>query len=130
MKINYVLPLVAAMIVAGCAPTTKYNWGDYSQSLYDYQQDATAQAAYLAALEQIISSEGPDRKVPPGILAEFGYLKLASGDSASAIVLFEREKTNWPESSLMMDKAILSARGDKGKTPAQAEVNAASVPVS
>jgi hypothetical protein len=130
MKIKFALPFAVALLVAGCVPTTKYNWGNYSQSLYDYQRDATAQAAYLATLENIVASEGPSRKVPPGIFAELGYVKLASGDAKGAISLFEREKSNWPESTLMMDKAIFSARGNKEKTPAESGVTPVSLPTS
>ena len=130
MKSRHLLPFAVAVLVSGCAPTTKYNWDNYSQSLYDYQKDATAQAAYQAALERIITSDGPNRKVPPGIFAELGYLKLASGDSKGAIALFEREKSSWPESSLMMDKVILSARRGKDKTPAETGATPVSLPTS
>ena len=130
MKSRHTLSFAVAVLVAGCAPTTKYNWDNYSQSLYDYQKDATAQAAYQAALERIIASDGPNRKAPPGIFAELGYLKLASGDTKGAIALFEREKSSWPESSLMMDKVILSARGGKDKAPAETGATPTSLPTS
>jgi hypothetical protein len=129
MKLISTLPVIAALLVAGCAPGTKYNWGNYSKSLYDYQQDVTAQASYSQSLESIISSSGPTSKVPPGIFAELGYLKLASGDASGAVAMFEREKSSWPESEKMMDKAISNARASN-KKPEDAVTAPISLPTS
>ncbi|QQP88633.1 DUF4810 domain-containing protein [Skermanella sp. TT6] len=130
MKASRLSILAIAVICAGCGQTTKYYWGNYSKSLYDYQQNPTTQASHQAALESIIASGEPTRKVPPGIYAELGYLKLSSGDSGGAIALFEKEKSAWPESALMMDKAVLNAREGKDKPPAATGVTPASLPTS
>ena len=130
MKSRHILPFAAALIMAGCVQTTKYNWGGYSQTLYDYHRDATTQADYQDALEKVIASEGPDRKVPPGIFAELGYLKLASGDADGAVALFEREKAAWPESTFMMDKAIASTHANKEEPPVAPGVSPAPLPMS
>jgi hypothetical protein len=130
MRLKSTLPIMAALLAAGCAPGTKYNWGNYSKSLYDYQQDGAAQTIYLKSLESIIASDGPNSKVPPGIFAELGYLKLASGDASSAVALFEREKSSWPESAQMMNKAISSARVGNEKKTADAGITPVSLPTS
>ncbi|UEM02665.1 DUF4810 domain-containing protein [Skermanella rosea] len=130
MRTSRIFVLAAAAICAGCGPTTKYYWGNYSRSLYDYQQNPTNQVTYQAALESIIASGDQTRKVPPGIYAELGYLKLSSGDSEGAVALFEKEKSAWPESALMMEKAILNAREGKNKSPAATGVTPASLPTS
>jgi hypothetical protein len=130
MRVGHLLPLIAATLIAGCGPTTKYNWGGYSQSLYSYHRNATQKADYEAALEKVVASESPTTKVPPGIFAELGYLKLSAGNTNAAVKLFEREKTVWPEATVMMDRAIASARGEKEKTPSEAKAIPTSLPTS
>ncbi len=108
--------VLAALAVSGCAPSTKYNWGTYPTSLYEYYRDPTREAAYVASLEKIIKAEAPNRKIPPGILAEYGYVEMSRGNTSAAIALFEREKKNWPESTNFMDAAIkLAQSGTKNR---------------
>ncbi|EWY36026.1 hypothetical protein N825_31890 [Skermanella stibiiresistens SB22] len=130
MTSRYLPPLLAAILCVGCAPATKYHWGDYSSSLYDYHRDPTAQAGYRKSLERILASGEPEKRVPPGIYAELGYLKLSSGDTAGAVALFEKEKAVWPESAVMMDKTILSTRANKDKTPSDGGATPVSAPTS
>lgn len=137
MRARVLLPIAAALALSACAqgPGTKYNWGGYSQALYDYHKDATERADYMATLVKIVEKDGPTSKVPPGIFAELGYLKLADGDQQGAIALFEREKAAWPESGTLMDRAIAGAREGKlptkpGLVPASAPADSPSTPVS
>jgi len=106
-------PIFVVLALSGCAQQAKYNWGSYPVSLYEYYKDATREPAYVAALEKIIKEESPKNKVPPGIFAEYGYVELQRGNTASAITYFEKEKVAWPESSGFMDSAIKLAQGDK-----------------
>lgn len=109
---------LAVVALSGCAAQPKYNWGSYSVSLYDYYRDATKEPAYFASLDKIIKADGPKKKIPPGILAEDGYLEMARGNFDAAISLFEREKQAWPESATFMDGAIKLARaGNKPVGP-------------
>ena len=92
MRVNLALPLLAFFVLSGCAADSKYNWGSYSSSLYDYYRDATKESAYVASLEKIVKDESPKKKIPPGILAEFGYVEMARGNFDGAVTFFEREK--------------------------------------
>lgn len=103
-----------------CAPQGLYYWGDYSQSLYDYQADPTTIENYRAALEEIIE-KSDKRPVPPGIRAELGYLSLVDGDPGKAVALFVQEQKAWPESAAFMRKAIDLANGGPAETPAITE---------
>ena len=98
------LVLLTLMLTA-CQPRGLYDWGGYSQALNDYYGDPENLAEYRATLVTIIES-GPDKRVPPGIYAELGYLELASGNTGEAKRLFEREKAAWPESAAFMDRMI------------------------
>lgn len=44
--------------------------------------------------------------MPPGIYAEYGYLQLQQGKTASAVELFKQEESHWPESKVFMDRMI------------------------
>lgn len=107
--------ILAAALVSGCAPGTLYNYGDYSDQLYEFQRDPTERADYVAELREIIadgSEPGAKQPVPPGIRAELGYMMLETGDTAEAEQLFRAEKQAWPESALFMDRMIAVARGE------------------
>jgi hypothetical protein len=120
MKLGKFLPLLSiACLLAACGPQTKYYWGDYSSSLFDYYADHTTEAQYDQALLEVTNDAGTQAKqVPPGIFAEYGYEELAHGNVDHAIALFQREKELWPESAVFMDKAIAAAKAGK-KSPSE-----------
>lgn len=128
---KFIVLVAAALLMSGCAAKAvgKYHWGGYSSSLYDYQQDATKQAEYVAALEKAAVSTPSHQKLAPGLLAELGYIKLSTGDTEGAIQLFEREKASWPEATKFMDRAITSARSAQGAGSGNA-AGAAATPTS
>jgi hypothetical protein len=104
--------------LAGCQPGPKYNWGNYSGALYAYYEDPKAEPDYEKALQEVTSDQDQNRKVPPGLYAEYGYEELAHGNVAKAIEMFEREEKAWPESARYMEKAIALAKtGQKTATP-------------
>lgn len=110
-----VVAVVFLFGLGACAPQGLYYWGDYSQALYDYQQDPTALSAYRTALEDIVE-KSDKRPIPPGIQAELGYLVWLEGDPSAAADLFRAEKASWPESAHFMDRAIDLTEG-KEETP-------------
>jgi hypothetical protein len=109
--------VLAALWLVSCAPQTTYDWGDYSQSMYDYYRDENLEGAYLAALQGVIAkNEGAGKRVPPGIYAEYGYMLMSAGRVAEASSYFEKEKRTWPESGQFMDTMIKYA-ANGGKHP-------------
>jgi hypothetical protein len=48
------------------------------------------------------------RPVPPGIFAEYGYgyLQLEQGKSGSAVEVFKKEESQWPESKVFMNRMV------------------------
>jgi hypothetical protein len=103
--------IVAAALcigVSACAPQSQYHWGGYSSSLYDYYQDPTKIVEYHAALVAVVDDAPPGKTIPPGILAELGYLELQAGNTDVAITYFQREKHQWPEATAFMDRIIAS----------------------
>ncbi|MDE1181381.1 DUF4810 domain-containing protein [Paraburkholderia sp.] len=96
-------------LATGCAQqqVAKYNWGDYESAMYNYYQTpATSRAFADKLLSAIQASESAGKKVPPGMYAEYGELMYEAGDNAAATTFFEKEKSTWPESSVLMTNMI------------------------
>ena len=108
-----ILIAVAALgLGSGCAVPTKYSWGDYDTSLYKYYKDPSKQADYASALEKnIVSAEQNNKRVAPGLYAEYGYMLLQQKRKSEAVVYFRKEQQAWPESSRFMEGMIKTAGG-------------------
>ena len=114
--------LAAAALASGCASPRMYSWGSYDTSLYGYYRNAEARQRFEETLEEIIR-EGETRgnAVPPGVYAEFGYLRFEEGNLEEAVLFFRKESERWPESRVLMDKLIRNAaRATRGNGPADA----------
>ncbi|HEY1998893.1 DUF4810 domain-containing protein [Paraburkholderia sp.] len=96
-------------LASGCAQqqTAKYNWGDYESAMYSYYRTPADSHAFAAKLLAAIqASEAANKKVPPGMYAEYGELLFEGGDNANAVKFFTKEQTTWPESSVLMTNMI------------------------
>jgi hypothetical protein len=102
-----VAPILAGLL-SGCVTNhQRYGWGTYDPSLYAYYKDPTKEAALAESLAAIISTADSDHAlVPPGIYAEYGYLRLQEGKNLAAVELFKQEESHWPESKVFMDRMI------------------------
>ena len=103
----YLALLVA--LTTGCATPNMYDWGSYERDLYRYYKNPENLDVLEANLAELLEEAEQNQAVPPGLHAEYGYLKLEMGDTASAIRHFEREKLLWPESTQFMNTLIASA---------------------
>jgi hypothetical protein len=102
--------LVALAALGGCIPVQhgRYEWGSYNPTLYSYYKDPARAGELEASLRDIIDGK-EHGAVPPGVFAEYGYLKLQQGKSGDAVAAFEQEKERWPESAVFMDRMITVA---------------------
>ncbi len=112
------LGLVIGAGLAGCAPPTLYQWGEYEDSLYRryVKEDSAGAEAYLR--ETLVAAELKSR-VPPGVYADYGFLLYRRGDYAGAIAKFEQEKRAFPESAALMSRLIeriQQQRATRGQT--------------
>lgn len=141
---KYSLVLIAALILTSCGTTKHqlYNWGSYYNYATEYEhltyndykkKSPEALCALLVLYEQMVTSPGGERQVPPpGICAEYGYMLCqpetastfastasdsqktifgAGGDYSSlfrekAQKMFEMEITNYPESAKFLEPII------------------------
>ncbi|MEO2159123.1 MAG: DUF4810 domain-containing protein [bacterium] len=125
MKVTVVMLFsVIAFGFVGCAPKTMYHWGNYENKLYKHYKNPDDVEGLAEALAQVIEDGEKDDRVPPGIYAEYGYLLLITGHSEEATSNFEKEKSKWPESAVLIDKMIAIQRTMKkepGKPQEQKE---------
>lgn len=139
--IRYGLLLAGIALLAGCASTSLYHWGDYSDSLeYRYEKEDIAQAEQLLR-QQMASYQHSGgtpatsdvRRVPPGMYADYGFLLFRRGDMTGAIAFFQREKEAFPESTGLMNKLIERIRkktGTAGPAPASPDASPAAAATS
>jgi len=109
-----------ATLLAGCVTNhQRYGWGTYDPSLYAYYKDPTKEASLAESLAAIISTaDSHHALVPPGIYAEYGYLRLQEGKNLAAVELFKQEEAHWPESKVFMDRMIKVASTTQSTTSA------------
>ncbi|MGR8929634.1 MAG: DUF4810 domain-containing protein [Gammaproteobacteria bacterium] len=104
------LPAFGALLIllplTGCAPQGLYYWGDYESSLYErYVENGNQQTdAYLR--NTFTEAANYQRKVPPGVHADYGFVLFTRGDKAGAISYFQKERELYPESQALMNKLI------------------------
>jgi hypothetical protein len=107
----------AFFLISGCvtAPQSKYDWGNYEQSMYNYYKNpSNPDELMLSMADTIKAAEATSRNIGPGLYAEYGYLLMIQGKQQEALVYFEKEKSKWPESSVLMDKLSKLAQTQSG----------------
>lgn len=111
-----------ALTSVGCASDNRtYVWSSYQHDFYEsvprhVKDDPQKLSKRLeATLKRIIAkSDAAKRKVPPGLLAEYGYFFFQRGEMDSAVTWFEREAREWPESAALMQRMVAQARAGSG----------------
>jgi hypothetical protein len=96
----------AALLVSACAPTTRFEWGNYEGALYAYAKKPETRPQYRAALESAIQKGRQTNRIAPGLQAELGYVLLEDGDKAGARVQFEGEMHDFPESKAFLKGVV------------------------
>jgi len=121
-RLRVLLPLIAAAsCAAGCAPRTAYLWGDYDSALYAHYANPQDSERYLERLGQIVQKAEVEKdKVPPGLYAEYGYALFEVGRLDEAIIYYRKEREQWEESRVFMEKMIRNTQRLKENRPGPA----------
>ena len=114
--------VVAVLASTACVPHQGlYYWNGYDTALYQHYRNPQDRETFVAAVvETIRQADERGMRVPPGVSAELGYALFEEGKAKEAIPWFERERKEWPESQVLMDKMIRNANQRAATQPAAA----------
>lgn len=101
-----ILGAAALTTVAACAPQSRFEWGNYENSLYALYQNPDAADGYEQSLRRAIARGDETDRVAPGLNAELGYLLHEQGRHAEAREYFLRERELFPESATFMNRYL------------------------
>ena len=117
-----------ALGFAACVAPSRFEWGDYENSLYSFSKTPEARESYRKSLQVAIQRGEQSKRLAPGMYAELGYLFLEDDNNAEAIASFQKEMAAFPESRVFLGSVVTRLTG--GSTPATQPVSAASTPNS
>ena len=117
---------ITLVATSACVPASRFEWGNYENTLYAYTKNPAGRPAYKAALVSAIERGRATNRVAPGLLAELGYLQLEDGEREAAIRSFEEEKRVFPEAAVFMTAIISKIR--TGSSPAEVREAAMETP--
>lgn len=101
-----ILLLLVAFAASSCAPTTRFEWGNYENALYQYYKAPSQLISYREDLREAIDSGVAEDRLSPGLYAELGYTYLEQGNLETARELFQSEMQNFPESRPFLGRLI------------------------
>lgn len=100
---------MAVLFVAGCRSPDIYYWGHYENLIYgEYAKPDKATPEFQAGVmeEDMHKAAALNKPLPPGFHAHLGYLYYQMGKADLAIAEFQKEKAEFPESTIFMDRLI------------------------
>lgn len=117
------LPILAfmtlAIFISGCQQNKQpdlYTWNNYVKSSSDYGMKGHEKAVlekHVAELEKIITdSEAKDKRVAPGIYAEYAQILFETNKKEEAKKYFDLEVKTYPESKIFMDRVMSKLYGE------------------
>ncbi|MFW5660415.1 MAG: DUF4810 domain-containing protein [Oceanicaulis sp.] len=104
MRLKLLACAALAATVAACAPTSRFEWGNYENSLYAMYKNPEAVSAHETSLRAAISRGQATNRVAPGMHAELGFMLLERGDQAAAREQFAEEIRLFPESRTFLER--------------------------
>jgi hypothetical protein len=101
--------IILLFTLGSCATRSIYYWGNYEEVLKDQFQSpgkSSPQDQVLKLEEDIEQARSENKPLPPGFYAHLGYQYLQMGKTADANKSFLKEKKQFPESAVLMDRFI------------------------
>ena len=103
------LPLALAVLLTGCRSRSIYYWGHYENIVYiSYTKPDKVTPELQAGImeEDMHKAASANKPLPPGFHAHLGNLYYQMGKSDLAVQEFDKEKAQFPEATLFMDRLI------------------------
>ena len=101
--------LAIPLLITGCQSPYVYHWGHYEDLVYvTYAKPGKLppEAQVLKMEEDLQKAASANKPVPPGFHAYLGYLDYQMGKTDLARQEFEKEKVQFPESTVFMDRMM------------------------
>lgn len=117
MKILFLTIAFSVLFLFGCyQPKEVFHWGNYSSTLYDLKNnpdDETLAAHKKEILNIIAYASQRSKKVPPGVMAEYGYILLKEGKEEEGYQYLDKEIELYPESAIFISRIKEVYKGDE-----------------
>lgn len=107
-KIIFSALLAGVALITGCQSDIYY-WGHYENLLYSSYakpDKVTPELQVRVMEEDAQKAAAASKPLPPGFHAHLGYEYYLMGKSDLALAEFQKEKAEFPESSIFMDRMI------------------------
>jgi len=108
-KIFLFFSLGVAALMTGCRSPDVYYWGHYENLVYiTYTKPDKATPELQASImeEDMHKAISANKPLPPGFHAHLGNLYYQMGKTDLAVQEFQKEKAQFPESTVFMDRLI------------------------
>lgn len=102
-----ILAIAVAALMTGCKSPDIYYWGHYENLVYiTYAKPdkATPELQVQAMEEDMHKAISANKPLPPGFHAHLGNLYYQLGKADLALQEFQKEKAQFPESAVLMDR--------------------------
>ena len=106
---GWILLLATSALLAGCQTKSIYYGGHYEGVVYAiYNQPDKSSPEQLAAIMEQDEQKAASLNKPllPGFHAQLGYLYAQMGKTDQARQEYEKEKQQFPESAVFMDRLL------------------------
>lgn len=100
--------LLAGVFTSGCQ-TDHYYWGHYENLVYvSYAKPGQVTPEMQAEVMQrdLQKADSENKPLPPGFHAHLGYEYYLLGRKDLALIQFQKEKTEFPESAVFVDRML------------------------
>ena len=111
--------LVVCLILAACANQdhSLYHWNDYQEQIYEGFQIESGNTSPDKRLQKLQEEQQKaatkNKPLPPGYQAHMGFLYFQTGQADKAVMAYEAEKKQFPESAVYMDLMLGKLRQTK-----------------
>ena len=104
--------LAACLLLTACASQdhSLYHWNGYQEQIYEGFQIESGNTSPDKQLQKLQEEQqkavAKNKPLPPGYQAHMGFLYFQTGQADKAVMAFEAEKKQFPESTVYMDLVL------------------------
>jgi hypothetical protein len=118
MPLRFIIVLCAAVAIVGCSTSSPFYWGDHAATDYAYRlkSDSATVKAHIVELKRIIDvASSYQKRIPPGVAAEYGFLLITQRGDSTGWRYLRRERDMFPESKPFIERLEQDLRKEGGR---------------